>query len=88
LDQDYEEPPDDQRAFRRLDPNIEGYQGPAEDLYAAFLDPIALIDWLLPAEMTGEIHEFGAQDSTRMSMSLFEPPERRSSTGCGELLIR
>jgi hypothetical protein len=27
-----------------------------EELYAAFLDPAALIDWLPPAEMTGEIH--------------------------------
>ena len=28
-----------------------------EELYAAFLDPAALVDWLPPAEMTGEIHE-------------------------------
>ena len=26
-----------------------------EELYAAFLDPTAFIDWLPPAEMTGEI---------------------------------
>ena len=32
-----------------------------EELYAAFLDPAALIDWLPPAEMTGEIHEFDAR---------------------------
>jgi hypothetical protein len=31
-----------------------------EELYAAFLDPIALIDWLPRAEMTGDIHEFDA----------------------------
>ena len=32
-----------------------------EELYAAFLDPTALIDWLPPAEMTGEVHEFDAR---------------------------
>ena len=31
-----------------------------EELYAAFLDPTALVDWLPPAEMTGEIHDFDA----------------------------
>ena len=34
-----------------------------EELYAAFLDPTALVDWLPPAEMTGEIHEFNARIS-------------------------
>jgi uncharacterized protein YndB with AHSA1/START domain len=32
-----------------------------EELYAAFLDPTALIDWLPPAEMTGEVREFDAR---------------------------
>jgi len=32
-----------------------------EELYAAFLDPAALVDWLPPARMTGEIHEFDAR---------------------------
>jgi len=32
-----------------------------EELYAAFLDPTALVDWLPPVEMTGEIHEFDAR---------------------------
>ena len=32
-----------------------------EELYAALLDPAALVDWLPPAEMTGEIHEFDAR---------------------------
>jgi uncharacterized protein YndB with AHSA1/START domain len=41
-----------------------------EELYAAFLDPTALVDWLPPAEMTGEIHEFDARvgGGYRMSM--------------------
>jgi len=32
-----------------------------EELYAAFLDPTALVDWLPPVEMTGEIHGFDAR---------------------------
>jgi len=43
-----------------------------EELYAAFLDPTALVDWLPPAEMTGEIHEFDARvgGGYRMSMRI------------------
>jgi uncharacterized protein YndB with AHSA1/START domain len=33
--------------------------GPAQ-LYTAFLDPAALVEWLPPAEMTGKIHQFDA----------------------------
>jgi uncharacterized protein YndB with AHSA1/START domain len=32
-----------------------------DKLYAAFLDPTALIDWLPSAKITGEIHEFDAR---------------------------
>ena len=45
-----------------------------EELYAAFLDPAALVDWLPPAEMTGEIHEFDARVGGGYRMSLFYPP--------------
>jgi len=31
-----------------------------EDLYDTLIDPAALVAWLPPAEMTGEIHEFDA----------------------------
>ena len=45
----------DRRACKRLRPHIEGSSGPgSRKLYAAFLDPTALVDWLAPAEMTGE----------------------------------
>jgi uncharacterized protein YndB with AHSA1/START domain len=40
-----------------------------EELYEAFMDPAALIAWLPPADMTGEVHEFDARVrnlSTRM----------------------
>ena len=52
-----------------------------EELYAAFLDPTALIDWLPPAEMTGEIHEFDARVGGGYRMSLFYPPDERASRG-------
>jgi len=38
-----------------------------EELYAAFLDRGALVDWLPPAEMTGEIHHFDARVGGRIS---------------------
>ena len=46
-----------------------------QELYAAFPDPAALIDWLPPAAMTGEIHEFDAQVGGGYRMSLFYPPD-------------
>jgi uncharacterized protein YndB with AHSA1/START domain len=52
-----------------------------EELYAAFLDPTALIDWLPPAEMTGEIHEFDARVGGGYRMSLLYPPNERSFCG-------
>jgi uncharacterized protein YndB with AHSA1/START domain len=53
----------------------------AEDLYAAFLDPAALLDWLPPAEMTGEIYEFDARVGGGYRMSLFYPPGARAFRG-------
>jgi uncharacterized protein YndB with AHSA1/START domain len=52
-----------------------------EELYAAFLDPTALVDWLPPAEMTGEIHEFDARVGGGYRMSLFYPPDERAFRG-------
>jgi uncharacterized protein YndB with AHSA1/START domain len=52
-----------------------------EELYAAFLDPTALIDWLPPAEMTGKIHEFDARIGGGYRMSLFYPPNERAFRG-------
>jgi uncharacterized protein YndB with AHSA1/START domain len=52
-----------------------------EELYAAFLDPTALVDWLPPAEMTGEFHEFDARVGGGYRMSLFYPPAERALRG-------
>lgn len=52
-----------------------------EDVYGAFLDPVALVEWLPPAKMTGEIHAFDARVGGGYWMSLFHPPEERSFRG-------
>jgi uncharacterized protein YndB with AHSA1/START domain len=52
-----------------------------EELYAAFMDPAALVAWLPPGEMTGEIHDFDARAGGGYRMSLFYPPTERCSRG-------
>jgi len=52
-----------------------------EALYAAFMHPAALVDWLPPAEMTGRIHTFDARVGGGYRMSLFYPPNQRSPRG-------
>jgi uncharacterized protein YndB with AHSA1/START domain len=50
-------------------------------LYAAFLDPDALVAWLPPAGMTGRIHEFDGRVGGGYRMSLYYPPEERTPRG-------
>ena len=52
-----------------------------EALYAAFVDPDALVAWLPPAEMTGRIHEFDARVGGGYRMSLFYPPTELTHRG-------
>ena len=52
-----------------------------EVLYAAFLDPAALVEWLPPGEMTGEIYEFDARVGGGYRMSLFYPPNEHAFRG-------
>ena len=52
-----------------------------EELYEVFLDPTALVDWLPPEEMTGEIHEFDARVGGGYRTSLFCPADERSFRG-------
>jgi uncharacterized protein YndB with AHSA1/START domain len=52
-----------------------------EELYTAFVDPTALVDWLPPAEMTGQMHEFEARVGGGYQMSLFYPPDQRFFRG-------
>jgi uncharacterized protein YndB with AHSA1/START domain len=52
-----------------------------EEIYDAFMNPAALVDWLPPGEMTGEIHEFDGRVGGGYRMSLFYPPTERSLRG-------
>jgi uncharacterized protein YndB with AHSA1/START domain len=52
-----------------------------EELFAAFMDPAVLVEWLPPAEMTGEIHEFDARAGGGYRMSLYYPPGERTHRG-------
>jgi uncharacterized protein YndB with AHSA1/START domain len=52
-----------------------------EDVYAAFLDPAALVAWLPPAGMTGQIHAFDPRVGGGYEMSLFYPPTERRFRG-------
>ena len=52
-----------------------------EALYEAFIDPVALLAWLPPAEMTGKMHEFDARVGGGYRMSLFYPPTERNFRG-------
>lgn len=52
-----------------------------EELYAAFMDPTALVAWLPPAGMTGRIHEFDARVGGGYRMSLYYPPGESTYRG-------
>jgi uncharacterized protein YndB with AHSA1/START domain len=42
-------------------------------VYAAFMDPAALVEWLPPGEMTGTMHAFDGRVGGGYEMSLFYP---------------
>ncbi len=52
-----------------------------EQLYAAFMDPAALVAWLPPAGMTGRVHAFEARVGGGYRMSLFYPPDDHAFRG-------
>ena len=54
---------------------------PAEALYAAFLDPAALVEWLPPGGMTGRILAFDGRVGGGYRMSLVYPPGETSFLG-------
>lgn len=54
---------------------------PPDALYAAFMDPAALVAWLPPGEMTGKIHAFDARVGGGYRMSLFYPPSGQAIRG-------
>jgi uncharacterized protein YndB with AHSA1/START domain len=52
-----------------------------DQLYSAFIDPVALVGWLPPAEMVGKIHAFDALVGGGYRMSLFYPENEREVRG-------
>jgi uncharacterized protein YndB with AHSA1/START domain len=52
-----------------------------EEVYAAFLDPAVLVEWLPPGEMTGRIHDFDARVGGGYRMSLYYPEDERLFRG-------
>jgi uncharacterized protein YndB with AHSA1/START domain len=52
-----------------------------EAVYAAFLDPAALVEWPPPGEMTGKIHDFDARVGGGYRMSLYYPEDERRFHG-------
>lgn len=52
-----------------------------EALYEAFIDPVILVAWLPPAEMTGEFHAFDARVGGGYRMSLFYPAPEDNEIG-------
>jgi uncharacterized protein YndB with AHSA1/START domain len=52
-----------------------------DQLYSAFIDPVALVEWLPPAEMVGKIHAFDARVGVGYRMSLFYPENERVFRG-------
>jgi uncharacterized protein YndB with AHSA1/START domain len=53
----------------------------AEALYAAFMDPDALVEWLPPGEMTGKVHAFDPSVGGGYEMSLYYPATDRAHRG-------
>jgi hypothetical protein len=72
-------PPFDCR--QAVNPRIADHQASPTEIYAAFKDPAALLAWLPPASMTGEIHAFDARVGGGYVMSLFYPPGERAFRG-------
>jgi len=52
-----------------------------DKVYAAFMDPAALIAWMPPGEMTGRIHDFDGREGGGYRMSLFYPASEQTMRG-------
>ncbi|GHO85727.1 SRPBCC family protein [Dictyobacter formicarum] len=52
-----------------------------EALYRAFTDPAALAVWLVPGDMTGEVHSFDYRVGGGYQMSLYYPSSEKTIRG-------
>ena len=55
-----------------------------EVLYRAFTDPAALATWLVPGDMTGEVHRFDGRVGGGYEMSLYYPSSEHEHTSRGK----
>ncbi len=52
-----------------------------DKVYAAFMNPAALLAWMPPGEMTGRIHDFDGREGGGYRMSLFYPAREQTMRG-------
>jgi uncharacterized protein YndB with AHSA1/START domain len=67
--------------FRASTHNSKWIKAVPETVYQAFTDPAALTAWLVPGEMTGEIHHFDHRVGGGYQMSLYYPSSDKESHG-------
>ncbi|MBS0298004.1 MAG: SRPBCC family protein [Proteobacteria bacterium] len=74
------------RSVTRATRNSRFVSASPEAVYAAFLDPEALAEWLPPGSMTGKVHAFERRVGGGYVMSLFYPEmeEARGKTAARE----
>ncbi len=61
--------------------NVQFVAAPPQAVWDAFMDPDQLVQWLPPAEMTGEIHAFDGRVGGGYRMSLRYPPDAAHTPG-------
>ncbi|HEU5384206.1 MAG TPA: SRPBCC domain-containing protein [Ktedonobacteraceae bacterium] len=61
--------------------NTKWIKATPEALYSAFTNPAALAAWLVPGDMTGEVHQFDCRVGGGYQMSLYYPASDTASRG-------
>lgn len=61
--------------------NTKFIQAAPEAVYRAFTDPAALPAWLVPGEMTGQVHDFDLRPGGGYQMSLYYPSSEANAQG-------
>jgi uncharacterized protein YndB with AHSA1/START domain len=61
--------------------NSKWIKATPEALYRAFTDPAALAVWLVPGDMTGEVHRFDYRVGGGYQMSLYYPSSEKTIRG-------
>ena len=61
--------------------NTKFIRASQEAVYRAFSDPSALVEWLVPGDMTGKVHHFDYRVGGGYEMSLYYPSSEKTSRG-------